>query len=88
MARRLGIIGLLVVLAQLATGCHICRHFHAKWHYKHQGYMGHPYADPCACSCASPASIEPPFHGEQLPIPKKMPAATMTNNPVLTGFNK
>jgi hypothetical protein len=85
MARRIVIIGLFVVLAQLATGCHICEHFRAKKHFKHHGYG---YADPCSCSCASGTVEAPIIPGDSLPAPKKMPSATMNSRPVLTSFDK
>lgn len=95
MARRLAVIGLLVVLSQLATGCHICEHIRAKKAYK-QAYRGHHgfhgYVDPCACSCSSPhAAIDAPVlpAQESLPIPKKMPATTMNpKQPILTSYDK
>jgi hypothetical protein len=84
MARRIVIIGLFVVLAQLATGCHLCEHFRHKHHFKH-----HDYADPCSCSCASGTVEAPIIPGESLPAPKKMPSTTMSNpRPVLTSFDK
>lgn len=89
MARRSVIIGLFVVLAQLAMGCNHCGKFHKKHALKHQQYI-----DPSACSCASPSpvpsfSTEPPiFPAEQLPIPKKMPATTVTPIPQLTGLQR
>lgn len=103
MARRLAIIGLFMVLAHMATGCHLCGHFKAKKQLRQQyrgqhhvpayghGY-GYGYADPCSCSSSSAAGIEAPIlpnGGESLPLPKKMPATTMNNTkPVLTSFDK
>ena len=82
MARRTLFIGLLVVLAQLAMGCH-----------KHCG--GHRakrirHVDDCSCACSSPIGTVPMLESpEPLPAPKRMPAAaTLSPTPVTVGANR
>ena len=73
MARRTLIIGLFVVLAQMATGCH-----HHKGQYREKHSLRHLQYQPCDCAGSSPIGTAPYFPAEQIPAPKKMPVTGMT----------
>ena len=85
MARRSLIIGLFVVLAQLAMGCQHGGTGEKRLHRKH---LHHEVAEPCACAnSSSSGSLEPPIlPAESIPAPKKMPATSMNNSRVTSGF--
>ena len=73
MARRTVIIGLVVVLTQLATGCCCCK-LHRERKAQRQG-MAASIGSPCGCACSSPVNTIPYVPAEPLPAPRKMPAA-------------
>jgi len=74
MARRSLVIGLFVVLAQLAMGCHHHKHF---LHRHCHDSCCEPVTD-CGCYGSYPMQSAAPPVIEPLPAPKKMPSGELT----------
>ena len=73
MARRSLVIGLFVVLVQLAMGCHHHKHFRHRFHNS----CCEAVPD-CGCCGSSPIQVAAPPVIEPLPTPKRMPSSELT----------